>query len=59
MGMFAYATARLILRDFIEDEWQAIDALSQAPAATRYQSWLRLADLSEAQQWVQRAIHHN
>jgi len=57
--MFACSTTRLILRDFVEDDWQAIYALSQAPAVTCYQSWLRLADPIEAQQWVQRAIHHN
>jgi ribosomal-protein-alanine N-acetyltransferase len=57
--MFAYSTARLMLRDLVEDDWQAIAALSQAPAVTRYQSWLRLAGPIEAQQWVQRAIHHN
>lgn len=57
--MFACSSERLILRDFVEDDWQAIYALSQAPAVIRYQSWLRLAGPIESQQWVQRAIHHN
>jgi len=57
--MFECRTPRLILRDFVEDDWTAIFALSQAPAVTRYQSWLRLTNEVEAQQWLQQAIHHN
>jgi RimJ/RimL family protein N-acetyltransferase len=57
--MFERRTARLILRDFVADDWSAIFAMSQAPAVTHYQTWLRLASESEAQQWVEQAIHHN
>jgi len=59
MSMFECRTPRLILRDFIEDDWTAIFAMSHAPAVTRYQSWLRLANETEAHQWLQQAIHHN
>jgi ribosomal-protein-alanine N-acetyltransferase len=57
--MFERHTARLILRDLVTDDWTAIFAMSQAPAVTRYQSWLRLTSETEAQQWVQRAMQHN
>ena len=57
--MFECHTRRLLLRDFIPDDWTAIFALSQAPAVTRFQSWLRLHTEAEARQWVQQAIYHN
>jgi RimJ/RimL family protein N-acetyltransferase len=56
--MFACHTARLVLRDLIEDDWTTIFAMSQSPAVTRYQSWLRLTSEIDAQQWVHQAMHH-
>ena len=57
--MFECQTARLVLRDLVEDDWKAIFAMSQEPAVRRYQSWLRLSTEAEAQQWVHQAMHHN
>ena len=57
--MFERHTARLVLRDLVADDWTTLFAMSQAPAVTRYQSWLRLTTETEAQQWVQRAMQHN
>jgi [ribosomal protein S5]-alanine N-acetyltransferase len=57
--MFELYTARLLLRDLVADDWPAIYAMSQSPAVTQYQSWLRLADETEAREWVQRASYHN
>jgi ribosomal-protein-alanine N-acetyltransferase len=57
--MFELPTARLLLRDFVEDDWAAIYAMSQSPEVIRYQSWLRLAGEEEARRWVQEAIYHN
>jgi len=57
--MFENHTKRLVLRDFVEADWMAIFAMSQAPLVMRYQSWLRLASEAEARQWVLQAKHHN
>ena len=57
--MFEFGTTRLLLRDLVEDDWPTIYALSQAPAVTHYQSWLRLATEAEVRRWVQQAIYHN
>jgi hypothetical protein len=51
--------ACLLLRDFVEDDAAAVYALSQEPAVTRYQTWLRLSSPADARQWVQNAIYHN
>ena len=56
--MFECHTRRLLLRDFIPDDWTAIFALSQAPAVTRFQSWLRLHTEAEARQWVPVSYTH-
>jgi ribosomal-protein-alanine N-acetyltransferase len=57
--MLKLSTPRLVLRDFIESDWSAIYALSQEAVVTRYQTWLRLSTVAEAQQWVRNAIYHN
>ena len=57
--MFAIRTARLLLRDFVEADWAAIYALSQEPAVTRYQSWLRLAGEADARRWLHDVMYHN
>jgi [ribosomal protein S5]-alanine N-acetyltransferase len=57
--MLILQTARLILRDFIEDDWHAIYALSHAPTVTQYQTWLRLPNEAAARQWIHNAIYHN
>jgi RimJ/RimL family protein N-acetyltransferase len=57
--MFELCTDRLVLRDFIQDDWAMVYAMSQAPSVVRYQSWLRLAGEAEARGWVQQAIYHN
>lgn len=57
--MFALHTARLLLRDFEEADCAVIYAMSQEPAVTRYQTWLRLASPADARQWVQGAMYHN
>jgi [ribosomal protein S5]-alanine N-acetyltransferase len=56
---FQLHTPRLVLRDFIVDDWPMIYALSQEQEVTRYQTWLRLSGEAEARQWVERAINHN
>lgn len=57
--MFELSTTRLVLRDFIVDDWPAIYAMSQASNVVRYQSWLRLTDQVHARDWIGQAIHHN
>ncbi len=57
--MFMLHTARLLLRDFVEDDAAAIYAMSQEPAVTRYQTWLRLTSSANAREWVQGAMYHN
>lgn len=57
--MLMLPTSRLVLRDFVESDWPTIYALSQEPIVTRYQTWLRLSTVAEAQHWVQNAIYHN
>lgn len=57
--MFELHTPRLVLRDFVEDDWAAIYAMSQSPAVTRYQSWLRIEDEAAAREWVREAMYHN
>jgi ribosomal-protein-alanine N-acetyltransferase len=57
--MFELHTTRLVLRDLVEDDWPTIYAMSQTPAVTRYQSWLRLTSEAAARHWVQQAIYHN
>lgn len=57
--MFELTTPRLWLRDFIEADWHVVYVMSQEPAITRYQSWLRLASEDAARAWVARAMHHN
>jgi RimJ/RimL family protein N-acetyltransferase len=57
--VFALHTARLLLRDFVEDDAAAVYALSQEPTVTRYQTWLRLASPADARRWVQNAMYHN
>ena len=57
--MFELSTARLVLRDFIVDDWPAIYAMSQASSVVRYQSWLRLTDQAHARDWIEQAIYHN
>lgn len=57
--MFQLSTTRLVVRDFVEDDWPAIYRMSQAPDVIRYQSWLRLTSQAHAHDWVQQAIYHN
>ena len=57
--MFELRTDRLALRDFVEDDWVMVYAMSQAPSVIRYQSWLRLTGEAEARGWVQQVIYHN
>jgi RimJ/RimL family protein N-acetyltransferase len=57
--MLTLPTSRLVLRDFVESDWSVIYALSQESIVTRYQTWLRLSTVAEAQHWVQNAIYHN
>lgn len=56
---FCLETRRLLLRDFVEDDWPAIFALSREPSVTEFQSWLRLDDERAARRWVANAIFHN
>lgn len=56
---FCLETGRLLLRDFVEDDWPAIFALSREPSVTEFQSWLRLDDEVAARRWVNEAIFHN
>lgn len=57
--MFAIRTARLLLRDFVEADYAVIRALSQEPAVTRYQTWLRFAGETDARRWLHDVIYHN
>jgi ribosomal-protein-alanine N-acetyltransferase len=52
-------TPRLTLRDFQEEDWRVVYAMSREPAVTRYQTWLRLADADAAREWVRAAMYHN
>lgn len=57
--MFQIRTARLLLRDLVEADWRAVDAMSRAPEVTRYQTWLRVDGEAAARRWVREAIYHN
>ena len=57
--MFALETTRLTLRDFVEDDWTLIRAMSQAPEVTCFQTWLRLDSDADARRWIKDALHHN
>jgi ribosomal-protein-alanine N-acetyltransferase len=57
--MFELRTARLVLRDLVEDDWTSIHAMSQESSVIRYQSWLRLTSEADARRWVQQAMRHN
>jgi [ribosomal protein S5]-alanine N-acetyltransferase len=52
-------TERLVVRDFIEDDWRMVAALSRDERVTRYQTWLRLPDDAAARRWVADGISHN
>ncbi len=56
---FCLETERLLLRDFIEEDWAAIHALSREASVTAFQSWLRLDDEEAARRWVGGTIFHN
>ena len=56
---FSLPTPRLLLRDFVSDDWTAILAMSQEPTVVAFQSWLRLNDENGARRWVAEAIFHN
>lgn len=58
-SLFCLDTGRLLLRDFVQDDWLAVFALSQEPGVTEFQSWLRLTDEEAAWRWVAEAIFHN
>jgi [ribosomal protein S5]-alanine N-acetyltransferase len=57
--MFELLTPRLRLRDLVEADAETIYALSQAPEVVRFQHWLLLDTLDEAQDWMRRAMRHN
>lgn len=57
--MLEIQTNRLVIREWRDDDWVVIYAMSREPRITRYQSWLRLEDEAHARRWVQAAIHHN
>jgi|CXWL01.1.fsa_nt_gi RimJ/RimL family protein N-acetyltransferase len=58
--MLQLETPRLILRDWIEDDWPLIWTLASDPAVTRYQTKLRgLPDEAACRRWLGDAIHHN
>ena len=57
--LFQIRTARLILRDIVEEDTPLIQQMAQEPAIIRYQSWLKLDSEEEVRQWVHRAVFHN
>jgi RimJ/RimL family protein N-acetyltransferase len=58
--MFQLETPRLVLRDWIADDWPLIWALASDPAVTRYQTKLRgLPDEDACRRWLADAIQHN
>jgi RimJ/RimL family protein N-acetyltransferase len=58
--MLELISPRLILRDWIDDDWPLISALASDPAVTRYQTKLRgLPDEDACRRWLADAIHHN
>ena len=56
---FRLEITRLLLRDFVFEDWPVIYALSCEPTVTGFQSWLRLAHEEAARHWVTEAIFHN
>ncbi len=54
--MFQLKTARLLLRDWTEDDWHLIKVLSADPRVTRYQTLLRLNTDDECRHWLADAI---
>ena len=57
--MFQLETARLRLRDWVEEDWHLIKMLSADPRVTRYQDWLRLNTDEECRRWLADAIRTN
>lgn len=57
--MFTLETERLLLRDWVEQDWPLIWTLASDPRVTRYQTWLRLKDEEDARRWLASAIQHN
>ena len=57
--MFQLKTARLRLRDWVEEDWHLIKVLSADPRVTRYQTRLRLNTDEECRRWVADAIRTN
>jgi RimJ/RimL family protein N-acetyltransferase len=58
--VFQLNTARLHLRDWVEDDWHLIKVLSADPLVTRYQTRLRLMNTDEeCRRWLADAIRIN
>lgn len=58
-SMFQLETPRLILRDWITDDWPLIWALASEPAVIRYQDRIRLSDEDACRRWLAAAIYDN
>jgi [ribosomal protein S5]-alanine N-acetyltransferase len=57
--MFELETRRLLLRDFIDSDWQIILSLSSEPRVTRWQDYLPEASEARCREWVSEFIVHN
>lgn len=57
--MFHLETPRLLLRDWVEEDWPLIWTLASDPAVTRYQTRLRLFGEDARRRWLADAIDHN
>lgn len=57
--MFSLKTSRLLLRDWVDDDWPLIATLAGDPSVTRYQTRLRLGGEDACRRWLTDAIHTN
>lgn len=57
--MFELETERLLLRDWVAEDWPLIWALASDERVTHYQTWLRLRDEQQAREWIAAAIAEN
>ncbi|MEM7029206.1 MAG: GNAT family N-acetyltransferase [Chloroflexota bacterium] len=57
--MFQLDTPRLILRDFVADDWQAMHLIFADDETTRYIDWLKSETEVDTQKRVNDIIYHN
>ena len=57
--MFIQHTSRLVLRDFVEDDWYAAHQFSADPEVTQYIDFIKSDSEAQTQQWIRGMIFHN